>query len=711
MKKSLLLGVALSATVGMFAQNNRAKMSNAAVKISKNKDIEAYVPDVNLKPTVSNTAKVNTPPYTLFSQTRNNYGYYVSQLQTILTYNPDLNAVLYTQRFGSLWANYNALSAPTGLNPAAGAGASGYMVGKWTTDNGQTWDSTLLYRNDVNWARFPSGTIYNPTGNTDLNNALIVASGPTTPSAGGWSGNWFASAHMTNGTNGVQGATNKQRWYATNNTDLSAFGKNISFGRSYSTVNNGTVWVGGVKSKNNENLVYGVALVKGTYSAAGDSMVWGVDSSLVNKWIYDKDGEANCSEPKIAFGPDGQTGYVVVNGCDSAETAVNIRGSYQPMVWKTTDAGATWNRVNQGFDWTTAGGGKFIQNLRPTGIGNTTIPAFFDTYGGEIAVDANGVLHYVTAVTPAFSTHRDSAGYGFTYPFGFEKGFCDDRPWVWDLTTNGSGSWDGKLVAQLYTNKTGSNTATDTTSGNGVWLDQSPNTHTEHDARIQLTRSVDGSKLFISWLESDTTVVVGQNQYGFNNLPSVHFRGYDAASGTYTPEKVNDAYNATNNGNTGFWWMVASDRAMPITNGYRIPAVYSDSRNGGYSSLSPLDIYYIDDIEVLNTEYTESIVSWDPNFCIIGIKEVTGTTISTVSQNFPNPFNGSTTVKVNLTSSELVTINVTNSIGQVVATKVVKGNVGNNEITIDGTNLNAGIYFYTVVAGNSKVTRKMSVVK
>jgi len=504
-------------------------------------------------------------------------------------------------------------------------------------------------------------------------------------------------------------------FYPTNVAPLNAFGKNISFARNSTTVNNGTVWVGANKSNNFEAGTYGVALIKGTKAPSGDSMIWTIDSSLVNVtggthiWTV-SDGESNNMEPKIAFAPDGLTGYVLINGADSAASSVNVKGSYQPMVWKTTDAGATWARVNANFDWTTAGSGEFIRNLRPTVIENGTFPAFFDTYGGRITVDVNGVLHYVTAVTPAYSTHVDSLGYGYMYPFGFQKQFCDDRPWVWDLTTNGNGSWDGKLVAQLYTNKTGSNTATDTTSGSGVWLDQSPNTHTEHDHRLHVSRSTDGTKIFITWLESDTTVTVGDNQYGFNNLPSIHYRGLDVATGNYTPEKINDAYNATNNGNTGFWWMVAADRAQSTGTGYRIPATYSDSRNGGYSSLTTLDVYYVDDLEIENTEYTEAIPSWNAG-CTIGIKEVAGTTISNVGQNYPNPFTGSTTVNVSLTKSETVTLNVTNSIGQVVATKVVKGTAGKNEITIDGTSLTAGIYFYTVVAGDSKVTRKMSVVK
>ena len=34
---------------------------------------------------------------------------------------------------------------------------------------------------------------------------------------------------------------------------------------------------------------------------------------------------------------------------------------------------------------------------------------------------------------------------------------------------------------------------------------------------------------------------------------------------------------------------------------------------------------------------------------------------------------------------------------------------GTHPITIDGTNLDTGVYFYTVIAGNSTVTKRMIV--
>lgn len=81
-----------------------------------------------------------------------------------------------------------------------------------------------------------------------------------------------------------------------------------------------------------------------------------------------------------------------------------------------------------------------------------------------------------------------------------------------------------------------------------------------------------------------------------------------------------------------------------------------------------------------------------------------------VSQNQPNPFTGSTTVLTFLDNNSDVNVSVVNSMGQVVLNNNYENlRRGNNEITIDGTNLSSGIYFYTITAGKNTVTKRMIV--
>lgn len=81
-----------------------------------------------------------------------------------------------------------------------------------------------------------------------------------------------------------------------------------------------------------------------------------------------------------------------------------------------------------------------------------------------------------------------------------------------------------------------------------------------------------------------------------------------------------------------------------------------------------------------------------------------------VLQNTPNPFDDITTIGVNVRKATNITLEVANIMGQKVKTIDV-GNVlpGLNKIEVDGSKLNPGLYFYTVKAGNSSITKKMIV--
>jgi hypothetical protein len=81
-----------------------------------------------------------------------------------------------------------------------------------------------------------------------------------------------------------------------------------------------------------------------------------------------------------------------------------------------------------------------------------------------------------------------------------------------------------------------------------------------------------------------------------------------------------------------------------------------------------------------------------------------------VSQNFPNPFKKTTEIKVNLRKTTDIELEVFNLTGQkVFETQITSANIGMNTIMIDAQVLHPGVYFYTVTAGYSSVTRKMIV--
>ncbi len=81
-----------------------------------------------------------------------------------------------------------------------------------------------------------------------------------------------------------------------------------------------------------------------------------------------------------------------------------------------------------------------------------------------------------------------------------------------------------------------------------------------------------------------------------------------------------------------------------------------------------------------------------------------------VSQNVPNPFSKETLVQIDLFDACNVSLEVTNLTGQKIL-DISKGNLqpGVHNISINAVGINPGLYFYTVNAGEEKITKKMIV--
>ena len=76
--------------------------------------------------------------------------------------------------------------------------------------------------------------------------------------------------------------------------------------------------------------------------------------------------------------------------------------------------------------------------------------------------------------------------------------------------------------------------------------------------------------------------------------------------------------------------------------------------------------------------------------------------------NYPNPFNPSTTIEFGLATSCLVKIKIWNILGQIVAMPINKHyEAGTYKIIFNASNLVSGIYFYQIEAGNFSDTKKM----
>ena len=81
-------------------------------------------------------------------------------------------------------------------------------------------------------------------------------------------------------------------------------------------------------------------------------------------------------------------------------------------------------------------------------------------------------------------------------------------------------------------------------------------------------------------------------------------------------------------------------------------------------------------------------------------------------QNYPNPTNGNTTIKYSLENNANVSFEMMDVTGKVVLTSNEgdKGN-GMHMLNVNTSELTAGIYFYSLIVNNHKMTKKMTITK
>jgi len=153
--------------------------------------------------------------------------------------------------------------------------------------------------------------------------------------------------------------------------------------------------------------------------------------------------------------------------------------------------------------------------------------------------------------------------------------------------------------------------------------------------------------------------------------------------------------------------------------------VYSDSTFGKYYRMLIAGTYNltfsapgyysktVQNVASINDQATVVNVLLRPN--LTGIAEEPVIPVSfKLYQNFPNPFNPVTKIRFDIsgTSAAKTFLYVYDILGREVATIVnEKLQPGTYEATFDGSNLNSGIYFYQMMSGDFKQTRKFILLK
>jgi hypothetical protein len=656
MKKGLLIALGLTAGFGLAAQAPKiAGAKKADLKLSKTTTTDGNSSSfyASAHAAASRNSNPNAPlaTGTYFSSSYNAFGLLVSQ-SNCLTADQALNAVLFTHRISQDWG------------PDANV-SSGYIEYSWTTDCGQTWDSSY-YADFTSLGnkrfRYPSGAIINPAGNTSVANAITVSAGPYTDgsSSAPWAGYYSNDQLMMNA------ATSNTTVYTNGQAGVTTLGMPRVDMASYS---DSSVWVSAGRYADAALTGYkGAILMHGKYN--GTNVSWMFDSIFPSLHQASDGSNDAWTQAHMTFSPNGQIGYVVFFGVDSAAYASGPATThcFLPIVYKTTDGGANWNKLPM-FDFTTLS--VINDRLLTTWDGSIAKPFFSQDQGSDAVVDANGQLHIVCTIESSSTNDPDSLG-SFWVLTG--QNGTTARHYIYDVYTNAN-TWGAQLVDSLMT----------TTSNNtSIFVDGSNSSALyPTDARIQISANTTRDHLFFTWVDSDPLGVQGENA-----LPDLYGKGLDITTGLWTARKQFTT-------SQDFFFHYVSNVALQNGNVYSLPTTNSIDRNGTHDISTTFNHYYLCGVDFNQSEFNVAI----------GISEENAS-FSTVAA-YPNPANEQLNINVHMIKTDNVNITLFNSIGQSVMTENRNLGTGDNLVQLNTSNLPAGVYFVNVTADGQTSTSKI----
>jgi hypothetical protein len=604
-------------------------------------------------------------PYSIKLGSSYNIWSVMSENPNSVTYEPALDALVFCHRQNN-----------------GEDGGSGIISFDVSTDGGATWNTDnkpvtpALATPEgmaINGNRYPSGAIYNPAGNTDLANAKFVGMGPalwTNPTYGdnGWGWEFVATSNL-------DGSDSTEDYYTTD-ADSAAYLPN-------SLVSNpdGSMWYANLKREARAG------------ATTFEQRFW--SPGLVNKLTFDGDSYtrtvqelpldyegargAFVLDPRIAFSPDGQTGYYVLVGNDGDDD--EIYQSNKPIVWKSTDAGASWEKQAsvqyQAMDsllaWTIPidGDGDGAADSLAQGSPQVPYMTMFD-----MAVDANGELHIIGSMLSSSDTTE--AQYGFVW-------IGDFATELFHFITDGS-DWEASRVGGYYNS--------DGSVGTDGFINE----------RVQASRSADGQYVYFTY---DQTHYADDAEERPNSNPDVYGYAYRLSDGKTITEKnfgvipgfVWDDFEFTD---AAFQSYMHTTSPVAISNGenydHELPIVYGVPTDLS-SDLAPIEYWYLYGAGFDEGEFDGVIEdTGDPAFNTSTIKV------------FPNPASNNIWINFELLEDSKVAIDLFDLTGRRVASAGTADYVAgthNKNITVE--NLPQGTYMVRLQTASQVVTSKVVV--
>ncbi|MBE0638343.1 MAG: T9SS type A sorting domain-containing protein [Bacteroidales bacterium] len=575
-----------------------------------------------------------------------------------------------------IWADpaINAISFVHRMNVPPNGPGSGFLAYDYSVDGGANWTNNVQVYEAPSATfngRYPMGALYNPAGNTEPTNAYFsyFAAVLDGSNNGTWGGYGYGVHQFTTAEPPTQhnvAATPEWLQGVPEAYTITSQGLAICV----DPTNNG------VALPYEDNMI----ITKGYFNPEiGDFEMDRYLEFMPAGGISPISGaEAGVADCKVAFAPDGLTGYIAYLS-NNGENSVESDGCYHPILYKTIDGGQFWD-------------GPY--NVQLGGVDGLPV-----------------VLEYLTdeLIETLFPAPNTPEREDIPFTSGFELGLSVDfsgNPHLMFTVGVGSQEWT------IITGFTGSTGCDGTVAmihafspdGGETWLANNlglmENFRGEfnytgmtdpvaEDNRPFIASTPDGTKMFFSWI--DTNI----ENYGDNDQPDIYCVGYDVINNTYSDTYVVTQFSAA-------WYnsfMAAGSKyVLDLGNGsYKIPFVYQQ--------IDPLDL-----INPVQFWFVDDFILTDTDLGLIQGQEEMETFSFSVSQNYPNPCQGHTYIDVKTEKAVTIHVEISNLIGQVVRKAEPQSvHAGKHQLRLNTAGLNTGIYIYSVSIDDKVISKKLSV--
>jgi hypothetical protein len=441
------------------------------------------------------------------------------------------------------------------------------------------------------------------------------------------------------------------------------------------------VWPRMVTAGPDRNSIHVIALTRP--SGNGGTPYMGQDGALL--YSRSTDGGNTWDINNVVLDGLGADSYTAISADDYVwadakdNTIAFVTGSqwHDLVLMKSTDNGDNWTKTviwehpYPFFDWNTT-------------ITTDTLWAVDGSF--SVALDNNGMAHVIFALTRVAHTEP-----GTTYSY-----------WPY---TDGIVYWN-EGMGPFPTNPT-----------NPHWTLHADLLY-ESGHLVGWTQDVDGDGV-VSIFDLELQVY---RSLGISTMPDIHVYGNNLVSIIYssTTETFDDgthyykklwARYSPDGGTTWSDFVHVTDDIMHMFDECIYPVL------AGYENSNIFFIYQADETPGLALDddhpyqLNRIISAKYPLIINPGIEEKPLQQTSIVSQNFPNPAKDFTRIIVELNGTQSLTLEVFKMVGQRVEF-VDKGTAsGTQSIHLNTSDYEPGIYFYTVITGNERTTKKMVVVR